>query len=146
MSIKLKRLCLAQTNHPDQVHVWMIAGRKKLTHPLQRLMGTRKCLTYSPPLLVEKKSSSVAQSHPTLCLTSNSGKLDLWDMSPAWPRPAGFSSQVLISCPSNSSLDLLARRAASSTSWDSVTLPGSPIMDTENRTFKSHRSPSSPTC
>ena len=55
-------------------------------------------------------------------MNSCSGKTVLWDMSPPSSRSAGFPNKVSIPCPSNSSLNLLARRAASSTSLDSVTI------------------------
>ena len=45
MNIKPKYLCLASRKLPDQAHLWMTAGRKKLTHPLWRLTQTKKCLT-----------------------------------------------------------------------------------------------------
>lgn len=48
MSLKLKYLRLAHRDHPDRVHLWVTAGRKKLTRPLWRLMRTRKCLTLLP--------------------------------------------------------------------------------------------------
>ena len=44
MNIKLKYLCLAHRKHPDKAHLWMTASRKRLTHPPQRLLGTRKFL------------------------------------------------------------------------------------------------------
>ena len=52
MSIKLRYCCLAHRKHLDHTYFWMTIERKKWTHPLQRLMGTRKCLTLLPPLLV----------------------------------------------------------------------------------------------
>ena len=48
MRIKLKYLCLAHRKPPDKAHLWMTPGRKKLTHPLWSLTGTRKCLTLPP--------------------------------------------------------------------------------------------------
>ena len=49
----------------------------------------------------------------------------LWDSSPPSSRSTGFLNKVAIYCPNNSSLDLLACRAASSTSldWVRVTNP-----------------------
>ena len=43
-AIKLKYLCLAQRKHPDQVHLWMASGKRKLTQPLWSLARTRKYL------------------------------------------------------------------------------------------------------
>ena len=42
LSIKLKYLCLAHRKPLDQAHLWIAAGRKKLTHALWGLAGTRK--------------------------------------------------------------------------------------------------------
>ena len=46
MSVQQKYLCLVHRRHPDQTQQWMAAGRKKLTHLLQSLAGT-KTLTSS---------------------------------------------------------------------------------------------------
>ena len=44
MGIKLKYLCVAHRKYPDQGHLWMTAGRKKLTHSLWRLQRLRQSL------------------------------------------------------------------------------------------------------
>ena len=56
MSIKLKYFCLAHSNYPDQARLWMTVGRKKWTHPLWRLTGTRKGLTLLPPFFSIKEA------------------------------------------------------------------------------------------
>ena len=40
-------------------------------------------------------------------LIPNSGYMVLWDISPLSSRSAGFLNKVAVSCPNNSSLDLL---------------------------------------
>ena len=73
MSVKLKYLCLAHRKHPDQAHLGMTAGRKKLTPPLQRLIRTRKLVwLYSLPFYYERG------------LNSNSGKMVLWHECPTF--------------------------------------------------------------
>ena len=46
LRIKLKYLCLAHRKHPDQANLGMAAGKKKSTHPLRSLAGTRKYLQH----------------------------------------------------------------------------------------------------
>ena len=63
------------------------------SRPVQRLMGTRKCLTLLPPLLAQKEPES------------NSGKTVL--RGTGWPssQSAGFLNEVIIPCPNNLFLD-----------------------------------------
>ena len=84
MSIKLKYLCLVHRKHPDQAHLWMTAGRKKLTQRLWRLIGTRKCLTLLPFLLVQKEPQA---------------RWFFRGKPPSWF--AGFLNKVAISCLNN---------------------------------------------
>ena len=51
-AIKLKYLCLAQRKHPDQAHLWMASGKRKLTQPLWSLARTRKYLQQLLPFLL----------------------------------------------------------------------------------------------
>ena len=47
MSIKLKYLRLAHRKHPDQAQLWMAAGRKKLTPPLEA-DGNQEMFDFTP--------------------------------------------------------------------------------------------------
>ena len=61
----------------------------------------------TPPLPFQYKRS----------LNSNSGTIVLWDTGPSPSQAAGFPNKVTVPCPSNSSLDLLTYRVASSTGF-----------------------------
>jgi len=60
-------------------------------------------------------------SHNPL-LNFNSGKIVLWNTSQPSSQSGGFLNKVVIPCPQNSSLNLLACHIAISTSSDSVTV------------------------
>ena len=62
MSIKLKQLYLANRKYFDLARLWMTAERKKLTYPLWKPMGTRKCLTLLPPLFRVKGTWILTQA------------------------------------------------------------------------------------
>ena len=55
ISIKLKHLPLALMKHADQDHLWMIAGRKKLTHLLEA-DGNQEVFDFTPSLFSIKEA------------------------------------------------------------------------------------------
>ena len=63
LSIKLKYLCLAPRKPPDQAH---LSGRKKLTHALRSLAGTRKSLQQLITLLEGFPSGLVVKNPPAM--------------------------------------------------------------------------------
>ena len=71
-------------------------------------MNTSQIQDFIPSILILSK------------LEFNSGKMVLWDISPPSSWPANFLNEVLISCPNDLSLDLLACCAVSSMSLDLV--------------------------
>ena len=67
MSIKLKYLYFISQETSQLGSLVNGCRKRKFTRPVQRLMGTRKCLTLPPLLLVQKEAGS------------NSGKMVLWE-------------------------------------------------------------------
>ena len=66
LSIKLKYLCLAHRKPPEQAHLWIATGRKKLTHALWSLAGTRKSFQQLVTLLEGFPSGSVVKNLPAM--------------------------------------------------------------------------------
>lgn len=85
ISIKLKYLRLVHRKPPN---LCMVAGRKKSTHPLQSLAGTRTILF----LFSNKRSLN---SHLEVVL---------WDVSPSSSWTASFPNKVIIPGPRNHSI------------------------------------------
>ena len=68
---------MAHRKHPGQAYPWMPTGRKKLTHPLWRLAGTR---ALALPLWVQRKSELYLSEdgslgHKTLAFWNQPGAL-----------------------------------------------------------------------
>ena len=105
MSIKLKYLCLAHRKHSDQAHLWITMGRRKLTHSLWRLTGTRNVWVYSltPTLFSIEEAWILTQAR--------------WFLGTLVRQLLGSS----VPCPQNSSVGLLACDAVSTMSLDSAT-------------------------
>ena len=111
--------CLCSGKHPDPVHLWMAARKKKLTPPpwgwpfqeiFARFMAFLLYFLTSSPSLFYKRN-----------WPPDPIRWFFWDSSLPSSRSAGFPNKVSIPCLNTSSPDLLACCAASRASLDSVT-------------------------
>ena len=94
LCLNVKPKCLCSGKHPDPVHLWMAARKKKLTHPLPEAGHSRG---YLQNLWVFYFISS---SPPPLCAIKETGIQTLirrlfWDFSLPSSRSAGFPNKVV---------------------------------------------------
>lgn len=106
---------------PDQAHLCIAAGKKKLIYPLWCLARTRKYLQQFIIILTLPHHLSPSLFHKRNQYT-NPSKMVLQDIGPPSSRSSGFPNKAAILCPNNLSVNLLACHVASSMSFDLVTL------------------------
>ena len=94
LRLNVKPKCLCSGKHPDPVHLWMAARKKKLTHPLPEAGHSRGHLQILPA------SYFTSSSPPPLCAIKETGiqtpiRWLFRDISPPSSRSAGFLNKVL---------------------------------------------------
>ena len=96
--LNVKPKCLCSGKHPDPVHLWMAARKKKSTHPLPEAGYSRRYLQNLWPFY------STSPPLPPLCSIKETGTQTLirWvfgDISPPSSRSAGFPNSKSESLP-----------------------------------------------